>query len=306
MITREGESSELGQNSLLGSDKLMGIQSFMDIAGSDKRAQRYLESICSVIGGNVCPSCWANDIYRIDSEKRKRCRACGYRFTFYTGRWLNNARISPKTWLWIIKLFEMRLTAKRISVETGISYPTTLKAVTAIRRSIAADTPHGREYLNNPGDNRDIPVLYSSGDDIHDVKAPLPFTRIHVIGRLDYGHLICTDRKVRYDCLICEGVKHESADFGRGHPRFRFYMALPPEARRFIMENLRKYHGVKNSMLLLYVLEMEYRMNNRGGDLLELLIEDVCRFIPQKTPGLPESEPGCPPPIRVLEPAESF
>jgi transposase-like protein len=298
-------AKRIGTGRFFKNDRLMDIQYFMDIVGSDKKALWHLESICSVIGGNVCPKCGEDDIYRIDNGKRKRCQACGYRFTLYTGRWLNEAHISPETWLWIIKLFEMGLTAKRISDETGKSYPTTLKAVTAIRRSIAAATPHGREYLHDPGASRKIPVFYMSEDGKHDITAPLPSTRIHVIGRLGYGHLICTDKKVRYDRLICEGVTHRPADFGRGHPRFRFYMALPPVARRSIMEKLLKYHGVKNSMLPLYVLEMEYRLNNRGGDLLELLIEGICRFIPRKTPGLLAADPGNPPLIRVLEPVES-
>ncbi len=258
----------------------MGILQFRDIVGSDKKALTYLKSVCRVIGGNACPECGDDEILEIDKGKRKRCGGCGHRFTIYSRRWLNETHIPASSWLWIIKLFEMELTATKISQETGISYPTTLKAVTAIRKSIASTTLHGISFLQYQGTRKKDPVYYSTENGGVEVSELLPASRIRILERLEHGHLICTDRDIRKDLLICEGVDHGLADFGRGRSRFHYYLAHSFGAKRFIVERLQKFHGVKDSLLPLYVLEMEYRLNNRGRQLFEMLVENVCRFVP--------------------------
>jgi hypothetical protein len=40
--------------------------------------------------------------------------------------------ISFKKWLWIIKFFELEVSARKIAQQVGLSYPTVLKAVTII------------------------------------------------------------------------------------------------------------------------------------------------------------------------------
>ncbi len=264
---------------------------FRDIGASDKNSLQHLASTCRVFGGNVCPRCGCDEICRIEGGNRRRCPECGYRFTLYSGRWLNEIHVSPSSWLWIIKFFEMELTATRISNETKISYPTILKAVTAIRRSIAAATAHGREFLRNPGASRHIPVFYSREGGGGETTAILTANRIKILDQLEQGYLICTDKDVRHDSLLCDGIWHGPADFGRGFPRFRTYLAHPTGARHFIMERLHKYHGVRDEMLPLYVLEMEYRYNNHGSQLFELLVENICRFVPGKYRGAMERKP---------------
>ena len=254
---------------------------FRELVISEKRSQRHLKRICRIIGGYVCPRCGCNEIYEIEQGNRRRCPECGYRFTLYSGRYLDKAHISPKAWLWVIKLFELELTATRISVETEISYPTTLKAITAIRRSISAATAHRRAGSPDLEGNRKPLISHTIEHEGIEATVILPTNRIKIVERLEHGHLICTDRDVRHDSLFCEGVKHDPADFGHNRlPRFRTYLAHPVGARIFIMERLHKYHGLKDKMLPLYVLEMEYRYNNRRNQLFNLLVENICRFVP--------------------------
>ena len=253
---------------------------FRDIVVSEKSALQYLERICKIIGGHACPRCGSGKIYEIENGHRSRCPECGFRFTLYSGRWLDMAHISPKSWLWIIKLFEMELTATRICAETETSYPTTLKAVTAIRRSISAASANRRSGALCLEENRQPPVFYTVEDEGIETTAVLPANRIKILERLELGHLICTDKDIRYASLLCDGMRHGPVDFVRGFPRFRTYLAHPIGARLFITERLRKYHGVKEKALPLYVLEMEFRYNNRGNQLYELLVENICRFVP--------------------------
>jgi len=56
---------------------------------------------------------------------------------------LGKLRISAIDWLWIIKLFELELSAHKIAKQVKISYPTVLKAVDLIRRSIVAGSEGG-------------------------------------------------------------------------------------------------------------------------------------------------------------------
>jgi transposase len=43
--------------------------------------------------------------------------------------------------LWLIKLFELELSAKKIAEQIDLSYPTVLKALTVMRMAIVANSP---------------------------------------------------------------------------------------------------------------------------------------------------------------------
>ena len=64
-------------------------------------------------------------------------RGCGHTFNPFAGRYLNNVKLSANEWLWVVKLFELETSATVIASETGISYPTALKAIDTIRSAIA-------------------------------------------------------------------------------------------------------------------------------------------------------------------------
>ena len=85
----------------------------------------------------VCPRCATPGAYAL-AEGRWRCRACRYTFGLLTDTWLEACRLSPRTWLWVIKLFELELVAQQAGVQLGLSYPTILRAYTTIRRALLA------------------------------------------------------------------------------------------------------------------------------------------------------------------------
>lgn len=87
----------------------------------------------------TCPSCGANRPYAL-AEGRWRCRRrrCNYTFGVRTGTWAGLSRVSDATWLWLVKLFELELTARQAGVQTGVSYPTAHKAFLLLRRAILA------------------------------------------------------------------------------------------------------------------------------------------------------------------------
>jgi transposase len=72
------------------------------------------------------------------AEGRYRCGRCRYTFGLFTRRWLGQARLPLRQWAWVLKLFELEVTARQAAVQTGLSYPTVLRAFTLIRQAILA------------------------------------------------------------------------------------------------------------------------------------------------------------------------
>ena len=60
--------------------------------------------------GTRCLRCASRQLYRL-AEGRYRCARCRYTFGLRTGTWAGQVRVSVRTWLWLVKLFELELTA---------------------------------------------------------------------------------------------------------------------------------------------------------------------------------------------------
>ncbi len=69
---------------------------------------------------------------------------CRYTFGPFTGRWLGQLRLSARQWR-VVKLFELEVSARKMAQQLAVSYPTALRAVTTLRRSLVAGTPGGQE-----------------------------------------------------------------------------------------------------------------------------------------------------------------
>lgn len=77
-------------------------------------------------GHIFCSRCRSYKVYRL-LGKRYRCQRCNYTFHDLNNRWINKVNISPKQWLWIIKLFELDISTRKIAQQIRLSYPTVLK-----------------------------------------------------------------------------------------------------------------------------------------------------------------------------------
>jgi len=120
----------------------MYIKSFQLIVRTEDKARRFLAKRLCKNSRRFCTRCRSYRIYRF-SDTRFRCKRCGHRFSEWTGRWLGKLRISAVDWLWIIKLFELELSTRKIAKQVKISYPTVLKAVDFIRQSIVVGMKGG-------------------------------------------------------------------------------------------------------------------------------------------------------------------
>jgi len=125
----------------------MKLKSFEFLVNSEKKVKGYLVKACWKNYTRFCIRCRTRKIYLIRRD-RYRCSQCHYEFSDFTGRWINKVKLPSKDWLWLIKLFELEISARKASQELGISYPTVLKAFYVIRQAITAHTRDGDHLLN--------------------------------------------------------------------------------------------------------------------------------------------------------------
>src|SRR6266540_4182284 len=116
----------------------MRILDFDKLIRSEISAHRYLVRRRWRGRDKRCLNCNSKRLYRL-GEGRYRCSECGYTFGDLTGTWLAQSRISAIKWLWLIKLFELEITAWQAAAQLGVSYPTVLRAFTIVRRAVLSE-----------------------------------------------------------------------------------------------------------------------------------------------------------------------
>jgi transposase len=276
----------------------MDENSFESLIESEKIGRHYLVRACWKNAIRFCIRCRTRRLYRIRRE-RYRCKDCGYEFSDFTGRWINQVKLQPKDWLRLIKLFELETPAIRASQQIGISYPTVLKSFYCIRQSIVAHGGDGDHPLK--GEIAAVEIFFDDrgkrrfGQGTQD-KIPV-FGMIERNGKVkvevvrgissEYilnltiekfrrGSIVYTHKFGEYDALIFCGHKH----FGVDH-EIRFN---PGDIDinglegfwSFTAERMSKFHGVSKEKFPLYLKEMEFRYNHRNKPIFDTLVQYLC------------------------------
>jgi len=279
----------------------MDIKSFQLVVRKEDTARRFLTKWLWKNGRRFCIRCKSYRVYRF-SDGRVRCKRCGYRFSEWTGRWLGRVRISAIDWLWIIKLFELELSTRKIAKQVSISYPTVLKAVDLIRRSIVVGSKdYGlvsgevemdeayfggkRKGKRGRGAAHKIPVfgiLERKGivlvEVVRDVSAESLLSL--AIKKVRRGSIVYTDRFRGYDALMFCGYRHLRVDHEKIFSSGKVYINGLEGFWSYAKERLIKYHGVSFKKFPLYLKEMEFRYNHRNQDTFEILTQKLCNLVP--------------------------
>lgn len=280
----------------------MDLNTFEILGKTENKARLYFKKYCWKNRHVFCTRCRSYKIYRIP-DKRYRCKRCGYKFHDFTGRWLNKLNISFKKWLWIIKLFELEVSARKIAQQVQLSYPTILKAVTLLRVAIVANTKDAEELFNGEieldetyfggrrkgrrgrGAYNKVPVFGILERDgtvrvevVKDVTAEsiLSMT-IKIVRR---GSIVYTDKFRSYDALMFCGYRHLRVDHKRRFSRGKVYINGLEGFWSYAKERIIKFHGVSKEKFPLYLKEMEFRYNNRHKDIFTLLVKNLCNTVP--------------------------
>lgn len=262
-------------------DSLMNVLDFEKIVKSEKVAMHYVLTRCSMTGGFRCPSCLSEKLYEIENGKRRRCARCGHTFNPFAGRYLNNVKLTAHEWLWLVKLFELEMSATVIAGETGISYPTVLKSIDTIRCALA-DARCADSAV--PGDCEAVRHLaISNGPESRDDSDQTdsgPGSAIFFHLKFGDDCLILTKRAPDGRLVWCGDRKLEIVDYGKNFPRLKVYCSAKG-FWPFAKERFTKYHGVPLNKLPCYLEEMSFRWMNRGTPLFDLILERLCRYAPE-------------------------
>jgi len=280
----------------------MDLKSFEALIKTENSARLFLVKLCWENHRRFCTRCRCYKVYRIIG-KRFRCKRCGYTFHDFTGRWINKLRITYKNWLWIIKLFELELSARKIAQQTGLSYPTVLKAVNLIRTAIVVNSPDSSELLGGViemdesyfggrrkgkrgrGAAGKVPVfgiLERNGivrvEAVKDVKArTLLDLTVKTVRR---GSIVYTDKFMGYDSLMFCGYRHVNIDHKKFFASGKVYINGVEGFWSYAKERLIKFHGISKKKFPLYLKEMEFRYNNRDKNIFNLITQNLCNLVP--------------------------
>jgi transposase len=299
----------------------MRIQRFQTMVGSAASAVRALRQ--SRWGPRTrCPRCTSDGyaqarVWALSEKRRWRCQRCRYTFGLLTGTWAGQLRVLPATWLWLVKLFELELTALQAARQTGVSYPTALKAFTVLRRAILArEGPESPEFEllrreveadesyfgpRHPKRSRGHPknmgrsaphktpvfgILERRGrvqvTVVPDCSAAtLLRETLKVVKR---GTLVYTDKWAGYDTLTFCGYRRLAVDhtrrFSRRFSRGKVHVNGLEGFWSYAKAKFIKHHGVSPARFPLYLYEWQFRYNHRHEDLFELLLPLSLESVP--------------------------
>jgi transposase len=291
----------------------MRVQHFQTMVRSPTSAARTLRQRRWPGGRAHCLRCDARRGVWGLADARWRCGACGYTFAVRTGTWAGQSRVPDATWLWLVKLFELELTARQAAVQTGVSYPTALAVFTTLRRAILAregrDSPEfallrreveaDESYFGprRPKRSRGHPKNHGRGTP-H--KTPV-FGILERRGRVEVtvvpncsaatllgetlktvkrGSLVYTDRWSGYDTLAFCGYRHLKVDHARQFSRGKVHINGLEGFWSYAKAKFIKHHGVSPERFPLYLYEWQFRYNHRQDDLFELLLTTALQLVP--------------------------
>ena len=109
---------------------IMELHHFVSLCSNEKEAFPLF-----IPKENSCTRCWGQEFYFMNSG-RLRCSNCKTDYNPFHDTAFVELRISYVSWLLLIKLFELELSARKASIQLGLSYPTTLKGFNILRRSV--------------------------------------------------------------------------------------------------------------------------------------------------------------------------
>ena len=264
---------------------------------TERKARKYLRNWVWKNRRKFCTRCRSYQVYQTVGL-RYRCRRCRYTFGDWTGRWLGRVRITTVQWLWVLKLFELEVSARRIAREVGLSYPTALKACQVLRQAIVAHTAPRllqgeialdeayfggrRKGKRGRGAAGKVPVfgiLERRGrvqvNVVPDVSARslLDLT----LKKVRRGSIVYTDKFRGDDSLMFCGYRHLRLDHRKVFATGKVSINGLEGFWSYAQQRLMKFHGVSKRYFPLYLKEMEFRYNHREQSLFDLLAQLVTK-----------------------------
>jgi transposase len=277
----------------------MSIKRFERLVSNENYASRHIRKLCRKNGHIFCTRCGCRKVIRL-RDGRHRCKRCKYSFGEFTGRYIGLSRLSPKRWLWLIKLFSLEVSTRIIARELGMNYKTALNATDVIRESIiyhASDYKlSGRIELDESyfggrrkgkrgrGAGHKVPVF-----GILERRGRVSVTVVPnvsaetllglTVKKVKRGSIVYTDKWKSYDALMFCGYRHMNVDHGERFASGKVHINGLEGFWSFAKQRLAKFHGVSPRKFPLYLKEMEFRYNHRDDDIFEIIANYMVKLV---------------------------
>jgi len=220
-----------------------------------------------------------------------------------TGRYIGKLRLEPQIALWLIKLFELQLTALQSSKQLQLSYPTVAKAYRLLRTSVRFPA-EGRGVFARcrvevdeayfGGRRRGVRGRGAEGKTaVFGAKSRKGQARMEVLAdvsgpsligmiqkTVEIGTLVYTDTFKSYGELRANGYRHKRINHRKRFVNGSTHTNGVEGLWSYVKEGLAKHHGISKKHLPDYLAEQEFRFNHRSDDLFALLVENMCSFVP--------------------------
>jgi len=282
---------------------VMDLNTYECLVKTEFTARKYVLGFCLKNQQRFCPRCRSRKFWKL-ADGRRRCKHCRNTFQDFSGRWINQVKLSCQQWLRIIKLFELEISTRKMATQLRISYNTVYKAVTILRLAIlATDSKNCRLLLKGEveidesyfggrrkgnrgrGAAGKVPVfgiLERKGrvtvEVVPNVKAE---TLLHLtVKKVRRGSIVYTDRYRSYDSLMFCGYRHLKVDHSIRFSQGKVYINGLEGFWSFAKERLMKHHGISPKQFPLYIKEQEFRYNHRKEDLFPLMVDLITKFGP--------------------------
>ena len=189
----------------------------------------------------------------------------------------------------------MEISARKVSQQLGISYPTVLKAFHLLREAIIAHASDGDLLLNgevevnqtyferrhgNPPQNKVsvFGILERKGQvKVETLKHMTPEAMLNLtVKTVRRGSIVYTDKFNGYDALMFCGYKHIRTDHGKRFSRKDVYINGLEGFWSYAKERMNRFHGVSKEKFPLYLKEMEFRYNHRHKPIFSTLVHYLC------------------------------
>ena len=235
------------------------------------------------------------------ADNRRRCSRCKYTFHDFSGRWVNQGRLTCVQWLSLFKLFELEVSVRKMSQQTGLSYKAVYRAV----NTIMTHSNDAEELLNGEielyesyfggrckgnrgrGVAGKVPVFgILERNGIVQVTVVPNVTAEKLLGftvkKVRRDSVVYTDKFRSYDSLMFCGYRHLKIDHKKLFSSGKVYINGLEGFWSWAKERLIKHHGVSKEHFSLYLKELEFRYNNRNNDLFDLIANFMCNLVPKR------------------------
>ena len=244
-------------------------------------------------GRRTCPKCGSRTIYKV--AQKHRCKRCWYKFDEFTGTHLAKIRVAPNTIAHMIYLFSLGVPAYRTRFSIGINLGTVEHAFKVFREAIydasldklrmsgkleldeAMFGGHrrGKRGWGAEGKTLVFGIYKRNG---HVMTFPVPDRKYATLMELikkhtKKGSLYYTDDYTAYASLQMRGkhkvVSHGMDEYVRDDAHINGIEGFWSFAKTWMYH----YRGVPKQYFHLYLKEIEFRFNQREGELFPILVE---------------------------------